>query len=40
MNERHARFFVDPNPVIVGTAVLQARVHRRRHLGEFASAPV
>ncbi len=40
MNQRHARFFVDPNTVIVGTAVLQTRVHRRRHFGEFACAPV
>jgi hypothetical protein len=40
MNKRYARFLVDPSPMIVGTAVLQAGVHCRRYLGEFACAPV
>jgi hypothetical protein len=36
MHERHAGFFVDPNAVIVRSAVLQTDVHGRRHLGELA----
>jgi hypothetical protein len=36
MDKRHAGFFVDPNTVIVRAAVLQTRVHCRRHLGKLA----
>jgi hypothetical protein len=36
MHECHAGFFVDPNAVIVRSAVLQTGVHGRRHVGQLA----
>src|SRR6266581_7776485 len=36
MHERHAGFFVDPNAVIVRSAVLQTDVHGRRYVGQLA----